>query len=1134
MSSGTYSGLLKSLGFQSFLWTQFLGALNDNIFKMVISLYTLNLAAQMGGESGSISLIGAVFILPFLLFSGYAGNLADLYDKRIVLIATKSMEIVSMALGVCAFYLQRMDFMLAVLFLMALQSTLFSPAKYGILPEMLPDKELSRANGLLEMSTFLAIILGTSISGYLYDQWGQTLWAIGLLATAIAIVGTLASFGISRVNAGKAQHVFNINPWSEVWIGIKRMRQRKPLWLAVIGITYFWFLGALFQLDMLLLGQKITNGDNAQTSLLFTFLAVGIGAGSLAAGRLSGDKVELGLVPIGSIGMGAFCLIMGVSAQSYAAVAALLMLVGFCSGLFIVPLYAYVQQKCEADEKGRIIGASNFINTAGILLASAALWICSSIFHLSPEGIILLFGFVTLGGTIYILWLLPDFLIRFLLWSATHMLYKIRIIGQENVPLRGPALLVCNHLSYVDGLIVGACIQRFIRFMVHRSIYDIKAFRWFFRLMNFIPVSGDNRKDIVESIKRAREELRNGHIVCIFAEGAISRTGHLMSFKRGMEKIVEGLDVPIVPVHLAQLWGSMFSYKAGRFIWKWPQCIPYPITVSFGKPLPASASAQETRQAVLELGADAAECRKTKRDLLHLRFIHTAKRRWRAFCMADSSGQEWTYGRTLIGAMTLARWIRRQYPAEAMIGLMLPASAAGALANIAVHLAGKVAVNLNFTVGRSVLLSSIEQTGMRCVITSRQLLERAHIEPTDKMIFLEDIMEQLTRTDKAVCALAAYLLPSRALQYFYSPKTKDPGALAAILFSSGSTGTPKGIMLSHYNIVSNLEGFSQIFALKKNDKLMGVLPFFHAFGLTGTLWYPILSGFGAVYHPNPLDAGAIGKLVEKHRCAVIISTPAFYQAYIRKVPPEQFSSLRYAVAGAEKLRLTTAEAFKEKFGVDLLEGYGCTEMGPSIAVNIPDAEDGTIRQTGYKPGTVGHPIPGVAVKIVDPETGEILPYNQEGLLLAKSPGRMLGYFRQPEKTQEVSRDGWYVTGDIAAMDEEGFLRITDRLSRFSKIGGEMVPHLKIEEAVNQFLGEERCVVTAIPDNEKGERLVVLHTNKKIDAPSLWQWLTQVDLPKIWIPKRENIFFVESIPTLGSGKIDLTRINLLAKEMTANA
>jgi acyl-[acyl-carrier-protein]-phospholipid O-acyltransferase/long-chain-fatty-acid--[acyl-carrier-protein] ligase len=342
-------------------------------------------------------------------------------------------------------------------------------------------------------------------------------------------------------------------------------------------------------------------------------------------------------------------------------------------------------------------------------------------------------------------------------------------------------------------------------------------------------------------------------------------------------------------------------------------------------------------------------------------------------------------------------------------------------------------------------------------------------------------------------------------------------------------------MLTHRNILANVDSIGQVYQLASEDVLVGVLPFFHSFGFTGTIWLPALSGIGVVYHANPIDAKTIGELADQYRGTLIISTPTFCLSYIRKCLPHQFRHLRYAIVGAERLREPIAAAFKEKFGVDLLEGYGCTEMSPVVAVNVPDVEDGRERQRGTRVGSVGHPLPGIAVKIVDPTTGQGPLFGHEGLLLVKGPSRMLGYLGEPEKTAEVLRDGWYVTGDIATVDEAGFVRITDRLSRFSKIAGEMVPHVKVEEQIQALIGDDHsAVVTSIPDDTKGERLIAFYTDPHVKSPELWEQLCRTDLPRLWLPKREDLHMVESVPTLGTGKVDLRAVRQLALERSASA
>jgi acyl-[acyl-carrier-protein]-phospholipid O-acyltransferase/long-chain-fatty-acid--[acyl-carrier-protein] ligase len=511
-------------------------------------------------------------------------------------------------------------------------------------------------------------------------------------------------------------------------------------------------------------------------------------------------------------------------------------------------------------------------------------------------------------------------------------------------------------------------------------------------------------------------------------------------------------------------------------------------------------------------------------DTLASRFVHTAKRRWSSFCMADSTGRDLTFGRALVGSLLLARAIRRRAPAGTSVGLLLPASVGGALANIAASIAGRTPVNLNFTAGRDAMAAAVERCGIATVLTSRAFLSKAGIAPTPGMVLLEDVMKETSRLSQISTLVAARLMPAPLIcRFFLTPA--GPETLATVIFSSGSTGVPKGVMLTHHNVLSNIDSANALFRLGDDDVVMGVLPFFHSFGYTVTLWLPLVVGFGAAYHPNPTDAKTIGEMAAKFGATLLVSTPTFCAAYVRKCQPEQFARLRLAIVGAERLREPIASAFKQKFGVDLIEGYGCTEMAPVVAVNVPDAAG-----TGSRTGTVGRPLPGISAKIVDPETGEGPLVGKEGLLLVRGPNQMRGYLDEPAMTREALRDGWYVTGDIATLDNDGFIRITDRLSRFSKIAGEMVPHMKIEERLQALLGEPHtCVVTAIPDAAKGERLVALYTDPDLPAQKMWEQLSSTDLPKLWIPKREDMHVVDAIPTLGTGKVDLRGVRQLAAE-----
>lgn len=1116
MAASTIRNLLKTPGLRPLFAAQFLGALNDNIYRMMVSLFAVSLGHGAAQESGYLALIGALFILPYLLFSGIAGRIADRLDKRHVLVAAKACEIAIMALGVLALASGRLDAMLTVLFLIATQATFFSPARYGIIPELVPARDLAPANGMGEMSIFLAIVLGAALGGVLYHVAADDLASAGFVLVAVAIVGFLASLVLPRRAAAVA-------PAARTGLaaGIRLMRDNVSIRRAVIGLSYFWFLGALLQLDVVVYGKELLALDDASIGLLQAALGAGIALGSFAAGHLSGERVRLGLVPAGCIGMGAAALLFAHAAPSFALSLAALALIGAAGGFFVVPLVSFLQKEAPEGSRASLFAANNVFNMLGVLGSSAVFYAVSGLLEAGPDRLVAVFGATAFVMAIFMAKLSPGLAVRAAFSALVRAIYRIRVHGAENLPEQGPALLLCNHVSFADGLLIAAASKRPVWFLINRRFHDMWPLSRLLRGAPVIPIDTRTGKSTRAALEAARTALAAGNLVCIFPEGALSRTGNLLPFKRGFERIAAGVGAPIVPVHLGGMWGSIFSFKGGRFFRKRPDRLPRPVTVSFGAPLPSDAPAHQARQAVQELGADAGAHSVDRHDLLHLRFLRAAKRRLTAFCMADSTGRSMRYGQVLAASLLLARRFRRDLPGQDMVGVMLPAGIAGALVNIALLFAGKVPVNLNFTLGAETLAASMRRAGLSTVITSPKLLAKRNIAPAPFHRSIEDVLGQVGRGEKIVAALAAYLLPARAIAAMLPDIPEGAAAIATVIFSSGSTGDPKGVVLSHANVLSNAEAVAQVFPVAHGDRIAGVLPFFHSFGFSGTLWIPLLHGVGAVYHSNPLEARQVGHLVAKHAATMLIATPTFCRAYLAGCAPQDLKTLRTVIVGAEKLQAGLAERFRAVFGVDLMEGYGATEMGPVIAVNRPDIAHWTERQTGNKFGSVGHPLPSVAVRVVDPETGEEREPGRDGLLLVKGPGRFQGYLGDPARTAEAMRGDWYVTGDIGHVDEDGFVTLTDRLARFSKIAGEMVPHGRIEGAVSQVPGVEACFVTGRPDAQKGERLVLLYVSAAgVGAEAVATGLAISPLPTLWRPRAGDIHKVDALPTLGTGKIDL--------------
>jgi acyl-[acyl-carrier-protein]-phospholipid O-acyltransferase/long-chain-fatty-acid--[acyl-carrier-protein] ligase len=1126
------------LGFWSLIATQFQGAFNENALKFLVIYLILAVEKDRAQRDQLELLVGVLFAAPFILFSLTGGYLADRFSKRAVTIWTKVFEVGVVLFATAALVGPHLKLALAAIFLVCTQGALFGPSKYGLLPELLPQERLSWGNGVLELGTFLAIIVGSVSGSFLAEAFdGREVYS-GALLLGLTIAGLAWSFGISRVPAADPRKRFHLTSLIDVWSPMKVIRSDRVLWLAVLGNTYFFFVGALLQFNIFIYGQDVLHIRSTQGGFLQAAVAIGIGLGSFAAGYLSGGKIEYGLIPLGSLGMTILGLCLAMPDLSFRAVLLLLAALGFFGGFFIVPISALIQHQPEEDKKGVVIGAANWLSFVGIGAASGVYYAATHFLHLSPEGIFFWSALATLGATAYVLWLLPDSLLRLFLWIATNTLYRLDVEGRENVPARGGALLTPNHVSIADAVLLIASIDRPIRFLMFRGSYEHPLVKPFAKIMGVIPIASDQGpREMIHSLRLATDALKNGEIVCIFPEGQMTRIGQMLPFRRGMERIIKGVDVPIIPVNLDGVWGSIFSFAGGRFLWKFPRQIPYPVRVTFGKPLPPTASSQEVRRAVQDLGAEAFARRKKHMHTLPESFIYSARRHPFRFAMADGQRPKLSWFPALVGALVLARRLRKLWQGQEMVGILLPPSVPGALVNYAAMLMGKVPVNLNYTVSNETLASCAQQCNLKTVVTARVFLERVKIQPLGETIFIEDVAKGAGFGERVAAALAASLLPAKAVRRFAGcdrPASLDD--IATIIFSSGSTGDPKGVILTHYNIASNVEQLNQVFMLHADDRIMGILPFFHSFGFTGTLCLPAATGVGVVFHPNPLDSRVIGALVNKYAVTMLLATPTFLNAYTRRCTPEDFGSLRFVMAGAEKLPDRISQAFEDHFGIRPHEGYGCTECSPAVTVNTIDFRAASFRQVGAKRGSIGHPLPGITVKIVDPDTFEPVGVDEPGLLLVRGPNIMRGYLNKPEKTAEVLREGWYNTGDVARMDEDGFLRITDRLSRFSKIGGEMVPHIKVEDILQELAGatEQIFVVTAVPDEKKGERLVVLHT---LDEPHLEECLEKLgksDLPALWRPRKDQFLRIETLPYLGTGKLDLRKARGLALEMIERA
>ena len=1131
---------------------QFLTVLNDNTFRWL----AVAIAKPVLGSATALSLGLAGFTLPFIVLATPAGYLADRFSKVAVIRTCKVAEIVIMLLGCSAILSGQMTLLFLVVMLTGAMAALFSPAKCGSIPEQVDESRLLQVNGWMSLMTVVPAAFGFLFGNLLADHIQPTpstvitassLAPVAATLLSVAVVGWILSYGIRAFPSADPARKIPWNPLADIASSFRLLAHDPPLLRAAWGIAFFWILASLAQMNMDQLGQKDLRVSQDMIGWMGLWLVLGLGVGSVLAGWWSVGHVELGIVPLGAIGMAFWSMMLCLAGfygssmphESFTVACLSLFALGISAGLFDVPLEAYLQQRAEARHLGQVVSATNFLAFTGILLISGLYYVARDLVNLSPSFIFLIAGLGTIPVAIYIVWLLPGATIRFAVWLAIQTVYRVRVYGLENVPKTGAAMLTPNHVTFADGVLLMLQIPRLTRFIVYANFVNHPQLNWLARLYEVIPIKSDGGpKSLIQSLRTAREALVDGSLVCIFPEGQLTRTGQLQAFQPGMLKILQGTSAPIIPVYLHGLWGSIFSFRGGKFFNKWPRRWPYPLSIHFGKPIAPPKCSAEIRFAVQELGADAVEADKFRELTPARQLIRSYKKSRHRHRIADSSGVEFSGGNVLASVLALRRVLLRHVFSsnEPNVGILLPPSAGCSLANFAVTLSGRVPVNLNYTMSERDINYCIQDARLKHVITSKQLLEKKPMNLDVPLVFLEDLKEQVRSFDKLLAGLGSFVLPSWILERVLGQRRTPIDGLATIIYTSGSTGEPKGVMLSHHNISATIDAINQVAQVEEHDVVLGVVPIFHSLGFLATLWMPVLLNAKVVYHVNPLDAREIGRLAQKHGATILFGTPTFLRGYLKRVDKEQFSKLDLVVVGAEKLPLELAEQFRDKFGVLPSEGYGTTETSGPASVNIPDHRCEQTEQKGTKLGTVGRPLPGVVARALDLETRQPLGIDREGLIQIKGPNIMLGYWNQPEKTAAVLKNGWYDTGDMGLIDADGFIHITGRLSRFSKIGGEMVPHLKIEACLQEIVDDPnnsdagiQIAVTAVPDEKKGERLVVLHRPMMKTVAHVIEELSRCDLPNLWIPAYDSFIEVAEIPLLGTGKLDLRGIKQLALE-----
>ena len=1128
-----FQSLLSTRRFAPIFWCQFFSALNDNFVKnalVMLILYHLN----SNYSSTLTTMAGAVFIAPFFILSALGGQLADRFDKAVIAEKLKRAEIPVAMLAGLGFIMHSVPVLFVALACYGIIGALFGPIKYGILPVHLETNELPAGNALVEGATFAAILLGT-IGGGMASAAGQdAVWLMAALAVGMAVLCWIASRMIPATGEAAPALVIDRNPISSTAALLRDLKSDQRLWVGGLITSWFWLVGAV-SLSLLpaLVKERIGGTESVATFALMIF-TVGIAIGSVMAARASKMRPNMALVPVGAALMGLFCLDLAWTVSSLPAVSGLagpqevfLSLTGarlsvdlfglaVAGGLYIVPSFAAVQAWAPADRKSRVIAACNVLQAAFMTVATIGTGVLQS----QGVGFGTLFVMLGVGNLIAMVLVLRA-------WGKEGVkdvgvflfktFFNLEVKGTENLPAPGTrAIIAPNHVSLLDASMLHAVMPSYAAFAIDTNMANNWWVKPFLKLVNahaIDPTKPLGTRQLIQSVK-------NGETLVIFPEGRLTTTGGLMKVYDGTAMIADKADAVVIPVRIDGPERSPFGYLTRyqtKKVWfpKTTITILPAVKLPVDQTLKGKARRQAAGAAMQDLMVEAA-VRTTNLDQTLFEALTDAKRTRDTGkpILEDPLGTKMKFGKLITSAQVLGAKLIPLAPVGASVGVLLPNTAGIAVTFFALQTIGRVPAMLNYSAGAANMLAACKAADVKTIVTSRTFIEKARLtevlaklEAENKIVYLEDIKATIGISDK----LAGWRAGDKP-QVLRG--ANDP---AAILFTSGSEGTPKGVVLSHKNILANAFQCLHRIAVNGSDKVFNVMPVFHSFGLTGGLVMPLVGGVPVYLYPSPLHYRIVPELVYGSNSTILFGTDTFLNGYARTAHPYDFHRVRLIVAGAEAVKDRTRQIYMEKFGVRILEGYGVTETAPVLAINTPLAN---------KAGTVGRLAPLMEARL-DPVPG----ISEGGRLFVRGPNVMLGYMRAENPgVLEPPHEGWHDTGDIVAIDAQGYITIKGRAKRFAKIAGEMVSLSAVEALSAELWPSLITVVVSVPDARKGERLVLMTTDANCTRDAFARHAKAKGIPEIMVPS--DVLVVGSIPLLGSGKPDFVAALALAKEKIA--
>ena len=1125
--------LMRSKRFAPLFWTQFFAAFNDNFLKnalIFLILFQVSDAGRTAGDSAAlITMAGSILIVPFLFLSALGGEMADRYDKAMIARRLKLAEIVAAGLSVTGMALESIPILFAALFAFGAGSALFSPLKYGILPDHIEPNELPRANAWVEAGTFLSVLGGTIAAGLLFAT-GAPVMLFGPVMMALAVVCYLCSTRIPETGSRSPDLKVDWNILRSSWRVMASLAGESRLWRAAVMNCWFWLMGALVLSVLPVIVKDVLGGTESAVTYFLTVFAVSVGIGSAIAAWFSAGRVVLLPVPVGTFLVALFCIDMYFTLGGVPAPTAATSLLDFVSrpevirlsidmaglaiagNFLVIPTFTALQSWSKPEFRARTIAGASAMSAGFIAIGSVVLAILQS-YGLTPAGVFLVLAGLNVLAAIAMFHFLPTNAFRDFVTIVYRAFFRMEVEGMENLEKAGPApILALNHVSLLDAGLALTLTDKAPVFAIDYQVAKAWWVRPFLRLARAMPLNPTKPMATRTLIK----VVEGGDPLVIFPEGRLTVTGSLMKVYDGAAMVADHTGAPIVPIRIEGLERTPFSYLTGSQVRKslFPKVkvtIMEPRTLKLEDSLKGRTRRTAAGAALYDVMSDLIFASGLDKDATIVEKVIEAGNRYgmKQTAIEDPVSGSLTYSRVLVGTAVLARKLSQMAIPGDAIGVMLPNANGTIVTMLATMSAGRVPAMINFTAGAANILSGCRAAGVSVILTSRAFIEKAELEAvvselqkSVEIVFMEDVRQGIGLFDK----IRGWLGRNRPLVRM---KGDDR---AAILFTSGSEGKPKGVVLTHTNILANAAQAAARIDFNTTDKVFNVLPVFHCFGLTAGTILPLTSGVPTYLYPSPLHYRIVPELVYTSNATIIFGTDTFLNGYARVAHAYDFRSIRYCFAGAEPVKPSTRETYMNLFGIRILEGYGVTETAPVIAINTPMFN---------KPGSVGRILPGIEARL-EPVPG----VDEGGRLFISGPNVMAGYLREEKPLElEPPAEGWHDTGDIVSIDKDGFVTILGRAKRFAKIAGEMVSLAAVESLADEIWPGHLSAVAAVKDERKGERLILLTDSPDATRAAYVEAARERGAQDLMVPAEVRV--VGEVPLLATGKIDFVAVNRLA-------